>query len=508
MNITMIAGTFYLIFLFCGLGFRTAAFVTVGIVLFYVGLSGAGIPIQRAGCGALLVLVAVLAGRPAHLLNSLCCAFFLILVWNPQSLWNVGFQLSFLCVLSLILVLPVFAQMGAWTLSMGSSLAVLLGTFPVVLYYFNVFSPVSILANVAAIPLCDAALFVALFALLFAGVPWVNTVLVKISSWIIGGSLAWIQYLATWRWGYWFLERPSLGLLAAYYLGLAMILYFHKRHFYKKRFLLAVSLCCWIGLSALFFTGSREKGFELTLLASGKNQIAHARFSNEAHWLLNAGRNFPSDQGEWLVAPFLRSRGIQRLEGVLLSDLSKKHTGGFVSVLRDFPVRYLLYPAAALYGPDEFYKNLLRLGRRAKTFQQGDEVRMGPEKIRIIAQSQKGSAFLIETGPWRILIISRWDPGLFKELLRRYEDQAEIHAVFLPASGPGVPVEFQDWFERVRPLLAISPDLQPELGGYLTSCRVPVFDLKHAGALGFRRKGPRLELSSFLKGPLGVYAYS
>jgi competence protein ComEC len=163
MNITMIAGTFYLIFLFFGLRFRPAAFLTALIVVLYVGLAGSGIPIQRAGCGALLVLVAMLAGRPAHLLNSLCFAFFAILVWNSQSLWNIGFQLSFLCVLSLILILPIFTRLGAWMLPLASSLAVLFGTFPVLIYYSNIFSPVSILANIVAIPLCDAALFTALF---------------------------------------------------------------------------------------------------------------------------------------------------------------------------------------------------------------------------------------------------------------------------------------------------------------------------------------------------------
>ncbi|MDD5226114.1 MAG: ComEC/Rec2 family competence protein, partial [Candidatus Omnitrophica bacterium] len=508
MNITMIAGTFYLIFLFCGLGFRGASCVTILIVIVYVGLAGTGIPIQRAGYGAVLVLFAALAGRPAHLLNALCFSFFVILVCNPQSLWNIGFQLSFLCVFSLILIFPLLARVSAWTLSLGSSLAVLFGTFPVVLYYFNIFSPVSILANIVAISLCDAALFTALFALLLHGVPVFNIVFVKISTWIITGSLAWVKYLSSWSWGYWFLERPSLGLLVAYYASISMILFCYKKAFQGKRFLMVGFIGCWIIFSVSFFTGSGGNRFELTLLASGRNQIVHARFSNEAHWLLNTGRNFPSDQGEWLIAPFLRNRGVQRLDGILLSDLSKTNTGGLASVLRDFPVRYLLYPAASLYGPDEFYKNLRKLGRKAKTFQQGDEVLMGEEKIRMIALLQKSSAFLMESGPWRILLISKWDPELFKELLRNYDDSVEIHAVFLPASGQGIPGEFQDWFDRVRPLLVVLPDLQQELESFFVSRHVQHLDLKHTGALSFRRNGSRLELVSFLKGPLDFYSYS
>ncbi|MFH1800035.1 MAG: ComEC/Rec2 family competence protein [Candidatus Omnitrophota bacterium] len=507
MNITMIAGTFYLIFLFFGMGFRRGSWVTILIVIVYVGLAGSGIPIQRAGYGAVLVLLAVLAGRPAHLLNSLCFAFFVILVWNPQSFWNIGFQLSFLCVFSLILILPLLARVNAWILSLGSSLAVLFGTFPVVIYYFNIFSPVSVLANIVAIPLCDAALFMSLFALLLSGVPFLSIVFLKFSSWIIVCSLVWVKCLSAWRWGYWFLERPSLGRLAAYYACMGMILFFHKRAFRGKRFLMTCLIGCWIGFSVLFFIGPGGKEFTLTMLASGRNQIVCARFSNKACWLLNAGRSFPSDQGEWLIAPFLRNQGIRRLEGILFSDLSKKHTGGLLSVLRDFPVRYLLYPAVSLYRPGEFHKNLLKLSRKAKNFQQGDEVLMGTEKIRMIAQSQKGAAYLIQSGPWRILFISQWESGLFRELLRGHEDADEIHAVFLPALGHGIPIEVRDWLERVRPLLVVFPDFQEELASYFSVRCVPFLALKHTGALHFKRSGSQLVLASFLRGPLGVYSY-
>jgi len=507
MNITMIAGTFYLMFLFLGMGFRRSSWVTILIVIVYVGLAGSGIPIQRAGHGAVLVLLAVLAGRPVHLLNSLCFSFFVILAWNPQSLWNIGFQLSFLCVFSLLLILPLLARVNAWILSLGSSLAVLFGTFPVVLYYFNIFSPVSVLANIVAIPLCDAALLMSLFALLFSGVPFLNVVFLKSSSWSIMCLLAWIKYLSTWQWGYWFLERPFLSQLAAYYASMGMILFLNKRVFYGKRFLMTCLIGCWASISVLFFVGPGEKEFQLTMLASGKNQIACMRFSNKASWLLNAGRSFPSDQGEWLIAPFLRNQGIRCLEGILFSDLSKKHTGGLRSVLRDFPVRYLLYPAAALYGLEEFHKNLRTLDRKARAFRQSDEVLLGTEKIRMIAQTQKGAAFLVNSGPWRILLISRWGSGLFRELLRGHEDSDEIHAVFLPALGPEIPVEFHDWLERVRPLLVVFPDLRQELVSYFASYRVPCLALKDTGALYFKRSGSRLELVSFLRGPLGVYSY-
>jgi len=398
--------------------------------------------------------------------------------------------------------------MGVWMLSLASSLSVLVGTLPIVLYYFNVFSPVSVLANIVAIPLCDAALFTAIFTLSCHGVPFLSTALVKISSWIVGLLLGWIQYLSMWRWGYWFLERPSLDQIAAYYSSMAMILLLHKKIPHQRRFLMTGAVCVWIFFLFLFFAGSGKKDFELNMLSSGRNQIVHARFANGAHWLLNTGRNFPSDQGEWLVAPFLKSRGIQYLEGILLTDLSKRHAGGLLSVLRDFPVRHLLYPGAFPCVANGFSRILVKLGRKAKTFYRGDAVLMGAEKVRVTVQSKKGAVLLLESGPWRFLLVSRWDPGLFAGLLQGDESSGEIHAVFLPESGPEISREFLDWLDRAKPLLVVLPGLQEEIATYLTARHVPYLDLTRTGALNFRRNGLRLELTSFLKGRLGVYAYS
>jgi competence protein ComEC len=506
MNITMVAGTFYLIFLFSGLEFRVTVLLTVLIVIVYVGFAGAGIPVQRAGYGSALVLIAVLAGRPSSLLNSLCFAIFAILVWNPRSLWNVGFQLSFLCVFSLILIHPLVRRLSLWTFSVGSSLAVLCGTFPVLLYYFNIFSPVSLLANLVAIPLCDPANFIVLLAILFHPVPFLNAALVRLSSGMVRALLAWVRCLSTWQWGYWFLEKPSLARILAYYAVLALILFCHKKIFRWKRFVMTGLICLWLGFSVSFLIGKSSGNFEFTLLASGRNQLTHARFMNGSQWIVNAGKSFPSDQGEWLIAPYLRSRGVQHLEGILLTDLSGKHTRGLASVLRDFPARQVLYPSSSLDIPVEFWEILRRLGHKVKSFRQGDVLSMASEKIRVVAQSQKGAALLVASGPWRILLVPRWDDAIFSGLLRQGEG-AEIHAVCLPPLEPRIPDDFYAWIDRARPLLVVMPDLLPDVAVRLASRGISCLDPKSTGAIRFTRNVSRLEIASFLNGFLGFYAY-
>jgi hypothetical protein len=127
---------------------------------------------------------------------------------------------------------------------------------------------------------------------------------------------------------------------------------------------------------------------------------------------------------------------------------------------------------------------------------------MGPEKMQVLGESQKGIGVLVSSGPWRMLLISRWDEELFKD-----HGSGEIHAVFLPASTQGIPKAFWEWLERINPLLVVFSDAPPELTNYLQFHKRPFLDLKHVGALSFKTSGPRLELRSFLKGPLGFYSF-
>lgn len=507
LNITMIAGSFYLFFLFLKLQHRRAAAIAIGIVLIYVVLAGAGLPVQRAGYSSVLVLLGVMAGRPGNLLNILCFAFFIMLLWAPSNLWNIGFQLSFLSVLSLMVVLPMTTRFNLGALSIGSSLAVLLGTFPIVLYYFNIFSPVSILANLLAIPLFDAVLFMTLVFLVFHYMPFINLILIKCTSLLLGAGLAWIKYLSFWRWGYWFFEKPSLVQIIFYYSCMACFLFLRPHAFRYKKWLILGCGILWSVTTLSFFWKTGPETFRLTLFASGRNPIAHVRFSHGEHWLINAGRSFPSDQGEWLIAPYLRHLGVHHLKGILLTDLAKKNTGGLHAVVRDFPIHGLFYPENAAFIPEEVFKVFRVLKDKARDVRAGEQLGEANEKIQVVAIDRCGMAVLITCARWKILLISRIDPA-FLDIWAKNMNISDIHAVILPFSRRNIPEKLLYWLDLARPLLVVLPDSFPALEGYLSSRQIPFVNLKKTGALTFKQRSAFLDLESFVMGKLGFYSYS
>lgn len=148
----------------------------VPVVWLYVFMVGMSPSIVRAAIMLTVYAVVSMAGRDRLSLNTLALAALLMLVFNPMTLWDVGFQFSFMAMLSIFLFFrPVyrcvsFEWLGRhrlaralWTVTVVSFTAQI-GVAPLVAYYFGRFSTYFLLANFLVVPcayaiLCGALLF-------------------------------------------------------------------------------------------------------------------------------------------------------------------------------------------------------------------------------------------------------------------------------------------------------------------------------------------------------------
>ncbi|MDZ4184279.1 MAG: ComEC/Rec2 family competence protein [Desulfuromonadales bacterium] len=135
-------------------------------VVFYALIAGGGISVIRATIMILTFMLALLLGRGRDLFNTLAMAGFMILIITPYSFFDVSFQLSFSAVAAILLISPVLmpkqlpevpslrTKIYRSLMGMGAvSFSAILGTWPLVSYYFNIFSPVALLANLLAVPI-------------------------------------------------------------------------------------------------------------------------------------------------------------------------------------------------------------------------------------------------------------------------------------------------------------------------------------------------------------------
>jgi competence protein ComEC len=292
------------------------------------------------------------------------------LIWDPQQLFQAGFQLSFLIVLCIgLLALPMRrilrahlfpldkfvpgAAQPAWRLWLDSarrrgidmfvmSLAAFLGGLPLAAYYFHLFTPVGVPANIVVVPLTALALMSCMGSLLTGG--WCSglAVLFNHSGWfwmkcIIAAS----QWSARWPGAWRYVAAPRPMTFVLYYAVLLAVFtgwIFRIRH---KRLVLAGLLLLGVLWSADW---QQQHGLtRLDVLALRGAPAVFAAGSGTNRDLLADCGNVEAAEG--IVKPFLRAQGVNRLEDFCLTAGYAQNVGGAEVILTNFS------PAAVFTGP-------------------------------------------------------------------------------------------------------------------------------------------------------------
>jgi len=508
LNIALVSGSFYFFLIFMRVPQKLAAALALIVCILQVLIAGPEAPVERAGCMAGIFFLSTLMAREKNSWNTFFLAFFLLLYADTHAIQSVSFQLSFLSVFSLMVFMKGLRRWPSLECIMGS-LACLAGTFPMVLYHFNLFSPVSIFANLGAIPFFHLALLTGLAGMTSDFFPFLGAGLAACAKFFILCGLRWIHFFALPKWGYFFLPRPSWVKIFAYYFSLGLLTLNVWRSFLSKHVKIFTA-AFWILITAAFFIPndfnlfpqdgfSRVAGFNMTLFSAGKNELAYWKAVDSGHWLMNTGRGFPNDQAEWILAPYLRFMGVKNLAGILITDSLKKHTGGLKTLRRDFNFRTLLAPA----------------GMRDKTFTEiryqsviaGERIFTGPEsEIEILGIHKKQMAFAVRAGKKRIVFLPDLNEDWIKLIGQKYSFWG-LDVLVLPAGADSFDLGlYEKLFDLWDPAMIIISSGGESLKEFLKERDILLLDLKNCGALtlkeSFNEPNGKIpfRVDSFLRG--------
>ena len=171
------------------LGKRRAAFPAIAGIVLYVLLVGADAAALRAGLMGVLFILAIYLGRRSTAYVSLCASALFMTLLNPLTLWDIGFQLSFMATLGLILYTPAIAGqfqrplarrlakdrtrrvMSVLNDALIVTLAAQVTTLPVIVYYFGRVSLISLITNFLILP-AQPPIMTGGMATLVAGLAW------------------------------------------------------------------------------------------------------------------------------------------------------------------------------------------------------------------------------------------------------------------------------------------------------------------------------------------------
>jgi ComEC/Rec2-related protein len=502
--------------------------VVIPLIWFYTAATGW----QPSAIRSTLMMSVIIAGwalrRPSNLVNSLAAAAFIILLWDPQQLFGASFQLSFLVVLSIALLVPPLEAAGdrllrtdpllptdllpGWrrwlqiplrwlTTSLAVSLAAWLGSLPLTAYYFHLLSPVTLLANLCIVPLSSLALAANLGSLLCGDwLPWA-TELFNYSGWWWMRCMVELSGWATLvPEAYWYVRAPSGLDMAVYYLTLTGALSGLFLTTKQRRWLLAGAAVV-IALYAWQWQAARP-GPTLTVIPVNGGMVTYFHAPGKgAECLVDCGA---TNSVPFVTKPFLRAQGVNRLSALILTHGDLRHIGGAGQIAEMFQAKAILISPVRFRSPkyrqltQEFEQSPERLRKISRGDQLGSWTILHPAMDDRSGQADDSA--LVLAGSFhgsRVLLLSDLSRAGQNALLERTPDlRADIVVTGLPTQNEPLS---EALLEAIKPRLIVVADSEypvseragARLKERLAKKNMPVIYTRSAGAaiIEFHRSG-------------------
>lgn len=385
---------------------KGAALFSLLAVAAYGVLAGLSPSTQRA-----MIMVAVFmahhwVGRRHEWANALALAALVIVVVHPPSLLSISFQLSFAAVLALIVGLdrsgveskaPADGGLRRFGRRLFSMLRVsflaILGTLPLVLYYFNQASSVGLATNMVVVPavgllVVPAGLMGVIWAFLN---PQVSALCWQVAAWAMEGVGWLVELAAQWPYSAFKSVTPTCLEIALYYLSAAFLLTWKRLP--GKGVILALLVTLW-GVDAGYWYHQRfgSRDLKVTVIDVGQGSANLLQLPGGYIALVDGGGfsdNRYLDVGERIIAPLLWRHKIKTVDLVVLTHPNSDHLNGLLYILEHFNVREVWSNGepASTQGYKAWQHLIARQGIPSPDLQQittrEDRGRIGPGRIGI-----------------------------------------------------------------------------------------------------------------------------
>ncbi len=352
LHIALIAGILLAVLRVAQLPRAACGLVVLPLIWFYTAATGWQPSAIRSTIMMSVIIVGWMLKRPSDLLNSLAAAGFIILVWDPQQLFQASFQLSFFVVLSIALFSPPLEKIRERLLqtdpllpaellprwrrwlsgplrflatSLTTSLAAWLGSLPLTAYYFHLFSPVTLLANLVIVPLSSFALMANLGGILCGNwLPWLTEIFNN-AAWFFMYLMVWFSEAFTKIPGAWVnIPAPSLTIIAVYFALLIGVTSGWLLAATRRKYFIA-GLCILASAGLWHWQSSRDKTEITVLPLNGGHAIFVDADGRKNDWLINCGSE---NAAQFTLKDFLRAEGVNRIPRLVLTSAATRNCGG------------------------------------------------------------------------------------------------------------------------------------------------------------------------------------
>ena len=533
LRLAILFGIFFISFRTLRLPRFVCGLLLIPMIWFYTALTGWPASAIRAAVMLTIVIVGWTLKRPSDLINSLLASALILLIWDPQQLFEAGFQLSFVVVGCMIVLLPWFDKFARHLLEtdpllpdaliprwrrilclsarygldlLFTSLAAWLGSIPLAAYYFHVLTPVSTPANIVAVPLCALVLASNFLSLSLSDlVPGIAELFNHAGWFLMEGIRLTSVWFAARPGAFVYAPAPGGFTIALYYLILVAAAsgwLFAPKWRREKLTLLFVLIVAWSAVQLY-----ERATVRLTVLPLNGGSAVYCDAAGRSEDLLIDCGN--SNAVEFILKPFLRAQGVNRVTCLALTEGITRRAGGVEALRELLPVDRIAVSSAQFRSPayrrlasspqkDPRHRLELNRGDRLRGWQvlhpdPTDHFSLADDRVLVLEGDSSGV---------RILLLSDLGRAGQDKLLERQRDlRADIVIAGLPEKSEPLSEALLD---AIQPRLIVITDSEFPAGRRagaalcerLKRRGIPVICTREAGATTVSLRHGRWDLES------------
>ena len=323
-------------------------FAITGLVLFFF-ITGNQISVARAVIMGLFFIAATLLNREKNVYNILSLSALVILAFNPNDLFNPGFQLSYSAVISIVYIYPIIKE---WLDSFAIkpkilkniilfgavSLSAQIGTLPFTLAYFHKLSIAALLANLIIIPLSGMIIYVGIVTLVLSSLWGWGAAIFAASGSLLSLCVSFFVELFG-KNSFSFLQINQFSFYDAfiYYTGLFVIIYIAKN--FRKLSAKYFAVTCLIAAMFLFmsldnYTIVRKGNLTVLGVDIGQGDATLFKFPDGKTGLIDAGNAYKNfSNGDKVILPLMNRIDISFIDYAFITHVDADHYYGIYELI-------------------------------------------------------------------------------------------------------------------------------------------------------------------------------
>jgi competence protein ComEC len=332
----------------------------------YAGITGFSPSVNRASLMAWLITYAKLFNKTRNTINLTAAAAIVLLIIDPEQLFNVGFQLSFSAVFIILLVMPEaqrlipkryrYGKAGFMSGIILVSVVVQAGLYPILITYFGEFSIAGPIANAAVIPLLAITVPT---GLVLSVIPAEVSSMLPFLSWPVEFSLRWVEAVAetigSRELSY---VESSLSSPLLFFMWIVSILFIASVRVPELRTKLFILFLLVLNVT-LFESLQMNRGtkpLKVTVLDVGQGDAIHIKTPGGKNVLIDTGWWSPAgNSGNRTIIPYMNFMNIEKIDAIILTHPHADHIGGVESIIGELKVDKI-YQSSFPYNSQVYHR--------------------------------------------------------------------------------------------------------------------------------------------------------